>query len=64
MPGSAVDPNTLNLDLNPECWQLSTCSCSKWAKNYICKHVISMSKNAGYFQSFPAVAVAIETTFF
>ena len=20
MPGSTVDPNTLNLDLNPECW--------------------------------------------
>ena len=49
------------VNLNPECWQLSTCSCSKWAKNYICKHVISMSKNAGYFQSFPAVAVAIES---
>ena len=47
--------------LNSETYQLGTCSCRTWAKNYICKHVISMSKTAGYFQSFPAVDIAIES---
>ena len=45
--------------LNSETWQLSTCTCAAWAKHYICKHVISMSKTAGYFQSFPAIDVPI-----
>ena len=40
-----------------ETWQLSTV----WAKNYISKQTISMSKSAGYFQNFPAVDLKIES---
>ena len=47
--------------LNPETCQLSTCTCTTWVKNYICKHVISLSKTAGLFQTFPAVDKLIES---
>ena len=46
--------------LNNETYQLGKCTCSNWHKNFICKHVISMSKTAALFQSFPAVDIAIE----
>ena len=47
--------------LNNETYQLGKCTCSNWHKNFICKHVISMSKTAALFQSFPAVDIAIES---
>ena len=30
------------MTLNKDCWELSTCSCYKWCKDYKCKHVISL----------------------
>ena len=34
---------------------------SGWARDYICKHVISISKTAGCFQYIPAIDIAIES---
>jgi hypothetical protein len=28
-------------------WKLSTCTCRRWLKNYICNHVIAMSHRLG-----------------
>lgn len=30
------------MTLNAECWELSTCSCFKWSKDYVCKHMLSL----------------------
>ena len=30
------------IDINNEIWELSTCSCQYWKKNFICKHVIGI----------------------
>jgi hypothetical protein len=47
--------------LNNDVYQLSTCTCRFWTKNFICNHVISMSKTAELFQSFPALDIPIES---
>ena len=46
--------------LNSETYQLSTCTCSIWAKHFICKHVISIAKMNKLLDIWQALDVFIE----
>ena len=47
------------IKINESDWKNSTCTCSHWQKNFICKHIIAVSVNIDLCE-FPAVDLKIE----
>ncbi|RMZ95603.1 hypothetical protein BpHYR1_006764 [Brachionus plicatilis] len=47
------------IDINNEIWELSTCSCQYWKKNFICKHVIGIGYQLELLE-FPTLDLNIE----
>ncbi|RNA41831.1 hypothetical protein BpHYR1_040026 [Brachionus plicatilis] len=47
------------IEINSEIWELSSCSCQYWKKNFICKHVIGIGYQLELLK-FPTLDLNIE----